>query len=75
MATKYIVSVVVNSYPDDPEELPVEIEIAGPAAGIFESESIVEAGRVARFLGGIGLRIPPIDLDALMDEEISATLL
>jgi len=74
MATKYSISVVIDSVPDG-DELPEEIGVDGPTLGVYEADSLIEAAMVARFLGAIALRLPPVDSDKLIDNEIREGLL
>ncbi len=48
-----------------------DLELEGTVGAVYETDSPVEAARVARFLGGTALRLPPVDTEMLIDEEIA----
>ena len=70
---QYLVSVVVNSVHADRDNwhLDEEVEVTGATDGVYVTYNLIEAERIARFLGGIGLRIPPIDAVAAFEEDLS----
>jgi len=74
MATKYVISVIVDSVSDE-DKTSYEINVDGPTLGVYEADNLIEAAMVARFLGAIALRLPPIDTDKLADNEIREGLL
>ena len=45
------------------------------APSVYESDSLAVAARVLRMLEGIMLRLPPLDEDALVDQDIQESLL
>jgi len=70
MTVQYLVSIVVHEV-DYETGKTEEILLEGqPVDAVHVCESPIEAARVARFLGGTALRLPPIDTEALVDEEI-----
>lgn len=74
MATKYWISVIVDSVPDGDEDSE-EVDVDGPTLGVYKADNLIEAAMVARFLGAIALRLPPVDTDKLIDNEIREGLL
>ncbi len=72
---KYVVSVKVDLIHLDIENAHLNVELDGPLLGpVFESDDFIVASRVARFLAGSAMRLPPIDATRSMDEEIIETL-
>lgn len=68
MTARYTVSVSVRMVDEESE---IDEDFDYNSFAVYETESSVVAGRVARFLDGIITRMPEVDEDAVVEAEMS----